>query len=184
MLYCRDGPLELINTTVDSQVVSEGRLGTDELRTLHLALKIAQVMDPAYQLGPDLLAAQKLPSAPVAGMAFGGEGGPDPSKFDIMVGDDFGVWQNKTMESSHEVPVEQSGIPGCAILTSDLHLSRWLRPEDTTRGWRVVYKLLHSDVGFVTLSPTAEWFLLIWTVADATMNTCAPLTLFCFVSMK
>ncbi len=72
----------------------------------------AQVADPAYQLGPDLLAAQKLPTAPVAGMAFGGEGGPDPSKFDIMVGDDFGVWQNKTMESSSEVPVEQSGIPG------------------------------------------------------------------------
>ncbi|CAL8463815.1 g3349 [Coccomyxa elongata] len=71
-----------------------------------------QVMDPAYQLGPDLLAAQKLPSAPVSGMAFGGEGGPDPSKFDIMVGDDFGVWQNKTMESSNDVPVEQSGIPG------------------------------------------------------------------------
>lgn len=73
----------------------------------------AQVMDPAYQLGPELLAAQKLPGSPVAGMAFGGEGGPDPSKFDIMVGDDFGVWQNKTMESSSEVPVEQSGIPGC-----------------------------------------------------------------------
>ena len=46
-------------------------------------------------------------------MAFGGEGGPDPSKFDFLVGDDFGVWQNKTMESS-SIVVEQSGIPGCA----------------------------------------------------------------------
>ena len=66
---------------------------------------------PAYELGPGLLAAQKLPGGPVAGMAFGGEGGPDPSKFDFLVGDDFGVWQNKSMESS-SVTVEQSGIPG------------------------------------------------------------------------
>ena len=65
-----------------------------------------------YELGPDLLAAQKLPAVP-AGMAFGGEGVPDPSKFDFLVGDDFGVWQNKTMEGS-SIVVEQSGIPGCA----------------------------------------------------------------------
>jgi hypothetical protein len=69
-----------------------------------------------YELGPDLLAAQKLPAAP-AGMAFGGEGGPDPSKFDFLVGDDFGVWQNKTMEGS-SIVVEQSGIPGCAQILS------------------------------------------------------------------
>lgn len=75
---------------------------------------IVQLSDPAYQLGPDLLAAQKLPGSAVAGMAFGGEAGPDPSKFDIMVGDDLGVWQNKTMESSPVTLVEQSTIPGCS----------------------------------------------------------------------
>jgi len=71
-----------------------------------------QPSNPAYELGPDLLAAQKLSGSPVAGMAFGGEAGPDPSKFDIMVGDDLGVWQNKTMESSPVTLVEQSTIPG------------------------------------------------------------------------
>lgn len=75
---------------------------------------LAQDGQSTYELGEDLLAVQKLPAAPVAGMAFGGDGGPDPSKFDIMLGDDFGVWQNKTMESSTSVVslIEQSSIPG------------------------------------------------------------------------
>ena len=93
----------------------------------------AQTSAPAYELGPDLLAAQKLPAAP-AGMAFGGEGGPDPSKFDFLVGDDFGVWQNMTMESS-SIRVEQFGIPGCAqillipLILEGVHLRPLNHPQ-------------------------------------------------------
>lgn len=66
-----------------------------------------------YEVGPDLLAAQRLPviKAP-SGMAFGGEAGPDPSKFDIMNADDFGIWQNRTMAHSDTAAAEQSTIPG------------------------------------------------------------------------
>ena len=69
----------------------------------------------AYEVGPELLAAGKLPLAP-SGMAFGGEYGPDPATYDIMNTDDFGIWQNKTMGSSsgNQILVEAS-IPGCAV---------------------------------------------------------------------
>ena len=69
-----------------------------------------------YEVGPDLLAAQRLPviKAP-SGMAFGGEAGPDPSKFDIMNADDFGIWQNRTMAHSDTAAAEQSTIPGYAL---------------------------------------------------------------------
>jgi hypothetical protein len=73
---------------------------------------LSQDIKPVYELDDDLLAAQKLPRTPAAGMAFGGEAGPDPSQFDIMIGDDFGVWQNRTMENSPVSLVEQSSIPG------------------------------------------------------------------------
>ena len=66
-----------------------------------------------YEVGPDLLAAQKLPSPKVpSGMAFGGEAGPDPANFDIMNSDDFGVWQNKTMKHSDIGSAQESTIPG------------------------------------------------------------------------
>ena len=49
------------------------------------------MQDEPYELGPDLLAAQKLPpKALPSGMALEGESGPDPAKFDIMNADDFG----------------------------------------------------------------------------------------------
>ena len=78
----------------------------------------------AYEVGPELLAAGKLPLAP-SGMAFGGENGPDPAAYDIMNTDDFGIWQNKTMDSSSgsHILVEAS-IPGCA------------RSSRTFFGWR------------------------------------------------
>ena len=66
-----------------------------------------------YEVGPDLLAAQKLPPTKVpSGMAFGGEDGPDPATYDIMNSDDFGVWQNSTMKHSDTAPADQSTIPG------------------------------------------------------------------------
>jgi hypothetical protein len=69
-----------------------------------------------YEVGPDLLAAQRLPviKAPT-GMASGGEAGPDPAKFDIMNADDFGIWQNRTMVHSDMAAAEQPTIPGYAL---------------------------------------------------------------------
>lgn len=74
-----------------------------------------------YEVGPDLLAAQKLPviKAPT-GMAFGREAGPDPAKFDIMNADDFGIWQNRTMAHSDTAAAEQSTIPGYALEISHM----------------------------------------------------------------
>lgn len=79
-----------------------------------------------YEVGPDLLAAQKLPSTRVpSGMAFGGEAGPDPAKFDIMNSDDFGIWQNRTMKHSDTSSAQESTIPGyISAVPSDLHLSK------------------------------------------------------------
>ena len=81
---------------------------------IHLAGMAVQADREAYEVGPELLAAGKLPLAP-SGMAFGGENGPDPAAYDIMNTDDFGIWQNKTMDSSSgsQILVEAS-IPGCA----------------------------------------------------------------------
>ena len=75
------------------------------------------MQDEPYELGPDLLAAQKLPLKAVpSGMALEGESGPDPAKFDIMNADDFGIWQNRTMKHSDTALAEQSTIPGYASL--------------------------------------------------------------------
>ena len=62
----------------------------------------------AYEVGPELLAAGKLPLAP-SGMAFGGENGPDPAAYDIMNTDDFGIWQNMTMDSSSGSRIARGG---------------------------------------------------------------------------
>ena len=64
-------------------------------------------------MGSDLLANAKLPLAP-NGMAFGGKNGPDPAAYDIMNTDDFGIWQNMTMDSSHSSIAVEASIPGCA----------------------------------------------------------------------
>lgn len=65
-------------------------------------------------MGPELLARAKLPPAPT-GMAFGGEDGPDPAAYDIMNTDDFGIWQNMTMDTRHGAVAVEASIPGCAL---------------------------------------------------------------------
>jgi hypothetical protein len=75
----------------------------------------AQWEGSAYEVGPELLARAKLPAAP-AGMAFGGEAGPDPAAFDIMNTDDFGIWQNMTMDTRHGAVAVEASIPGCVHL--------------------------------------------------------------------
>ncbi len=85
--------------------------------TIFLDISTLCMQVEPYELGPDLLAAQKLPSKAVhSGMALEGESGPDPAKFDIMNADDFGIWQNRTMKHSDTALAEQSTIPGYASL--------------------------------------------------------------------
>ena len=85
------------------------------------------MQEEPYELGPDLLAAQKLPpKAVLGGMALEGESGPDPAKFDIMNADDFGIWQNRTMKHSDTALAEQSTIPGYVSL---LQLEHPVAPE-------------------------------------------------------
>ena len=108
---------------------------------------ILQGTEP-YEVGPDLLAAQKLPviKAPT-GMAFGGEAGPDPAKFDIMNADDFGIWQNRTMAHSDTAAAEQSTIPGYALQIPHIAaVERASRPSPLCTGMLNLLQVHADDI--------------------------------------
>ena len=81
------------------------------VNSTHLNSVLARMQSDVYEVGPELLSSAKLPLAP-NGMAFGGADGPDPATYDIMNTDDFGIWQNMTMDSGHSSIAVEASIPG------------------------------------------------------------------------